>query len=207
MGIARLEILESEREHDRLATMAADVRAGLGTAPRSIPPKYFYDDDGSRLFDAICDLDEYYLTRAERALLDRYAADIVACIGPPDATALVEIGSGLARKTGVLVRALCARAGSTRYVPFDISPEAIAVSAQSLLPEHPGLSGAGRRRRLRARPAAHRARRAALRRAAALRLPREHHRQPRRARGARVPARHLAPDDGRGIGSSSASTS
>ena len=143
MGIARLEILENERDHDRLATMAADVRAGLEKAPRSIPPKYFYDEVGCRLFDAICDLDEYYLTRAERSLLERYAPAIIACIGPPDATALVEIGSGLARKTGILVRALCARGGSPRYVPFDIAPEAIALSASSLLPEHPSLSVRG----------------------------------------------------------------
>ena len=80
MGIARLEILENTREHDRLATMAADVRAGLGNGARCISPKYFYDDVGSHLFDAICELDEYYLTRAERALLERHAPAIIASI-------------------------------------------------------------------------------------------------------------------------------
>jgi L-histidine N-alpha-methyltransferase len=143
VGIARLEILENEREHDRLATMAADVRAGLGQGSRSIPPKYFYDEVGSRLFDAICDLDEYYLTRAERALLELHAPAIVASVGPASATALVEIGSGLARKTGILVRALCARGGSPSYVPFDIAPTAITMSARSLLPEYPSLSVRG----------------------------------------------------------------
>jgi L-histidine N-alpha-methyltransferase len=116
--------------------MAREVRAGLAHAPRSIPPKYFYDEEGSRLFDAICDLPEYYLTRAERTLLERHADDIVARSG---ATALVEIGSGMARKTGLLVRALCARARSPRYVPFDIAPAAIEASARVLLAEHPEL--------------------------------------------------------------------
>jgi L-histidine N-alpha-methyltransferase len=143
VGIARLEILENDREDDRLAVMAADVRAGLGNGGRAISPKYFYDDEGCRLFDAICELDEYYLTRAERSLLERHAPAIVASIGPPQATALVEIGSGLARKTGILVRALCARGGSPSYVPFDIAPSAIAMSAESLLPEHPTLSVRG----------------------------------------------------------------
>ncbi|HEY3818226.1 MAG TPA: L-histidine N(alpha)-methyltransferase [Polyangiaceae bacterium] len=143
VGIARLEILENARAHDRLATMAAEVRAGLGNGARRIPPKYFYDDAGCRLFDAICDLDEYYLTRTERALLERHARAIVSSIGPPNATALVEIGSGLARKTGILVGALCARGGSPSYVPFDIAPSAIELSAESLLPEHPSLSVRG----------------------------------------------------------------
>jgi L-histidine N-alpha-methyltransferase len=119
--------------------MAADVRAGLGRGARSIPPKYFYDDEGSRLFDAICELDEYYLTRAERALLEVHAPAIVARMGPPRPAALVEIGSGMARKTGILVRALCADGGSPSYVPFDIAPAAIAMSAKSLLPEYPSL--------------------------------------------------------------------
>jgi L-histidine N-alpha-methyltransferase len=120
--------------------MAGEVRAGLRRVPRSIPPKYFYDDEGSRLFDAICGLPEYYLTRAERGLLERHAARIVDRVGPDGAKALVEIGSGMARKTGLLVRAMCARGGSPRYVPFDIAPTAIAASARSMLPDHPTLS-------------------------------------------------------------------
>jgi L-histidine N-alpha-methyltransferase len=108
----------------------------LARSPRSIPPKYFYDDQGSRLFDAICELPEYYLTRAERALLERHADGIVE---HARATALVEIGSGMARKTGLLVRSLCARAASPRYVPFDIAPAAIEASARALIAEHPRL--------------------------------------------------------------------
>ena len=141
--------------------MAADVRAGLGTAPRSIPPKYFYDARGVAPLRR--DL------RSRRVLPDAGRArrcstgtppDIVACIGPPDATALVEIGSGLARKTGVLVRALCARAGSTRSTCRSTSRRRPSPSRRSRCsPEHPSLSRAGRGRRLRARPAANRARR------------------------------------------------
>jgi L-histidine N-alpha-methyltransferase len=140
VGIVRLEILENEREHDRLAAMAVDVRSGLGNAPRSLPPKYFYDDEGSRLFDAICDLPEYYLTRAEHELLDRHATAIVGRLAPHEAPALVELGSGMARKTGLLIRALYARGGSPRYVPFDIAPAALAASASLLLREYPNLS-------------------------------------------------------------------
>lgn len=120
--------------------MAREVRDGLRRVPRSILPKYFYDDLGSRLFDAICELPEYYLTRAERGLLEQYAPRIVAGFGPHGPAALVEIGSGMARKTGLLVRAMCARGGSPRYVPFDIAPTAIAASAQCILPEYPSLS-------------------------------------------------------------------
>jgi L-histidine N-alpha-methyltransferase len=135
-----LSILESDRDRDRLSTMAREVREGLNRTPRSIPPKYFYDDVGSRLFDAICGLPEYYLTRAERALLEQYAPRIVDGFGGKGPAVLVEIGSGMARKTGLIVRAMCARGGSPRYVPFDIAPEAIAASARSMLPEYPGLS-------------------------------------------------------------------
>ena len=120
--------------------MAREVRAGLARAPRSIPPKYFYDARGSRLFDAICDLPEYYLTRAEASLLERHAGPIVSGMG---ATALVEIGSGMARKTALLIEALCARTAAPRYVPFDIASEPIEASARALLARYPRLSVCG----------------------------------------------------------------
>jgi L-histidine Nalpha-methyltransferase len=120
--------------------MRREVRAGLVRAPRSIPPKYFYDERGSHLFDAICDLPEYYLTRAEASLLARHGAEIVA---RTEANVLVEIGSGMARKTGPLIEALCARTASPRYVPFDIAPEPIEASARVLLARYPQLSVCG----------------------------------------------------------------
>ncbi len=116
--------------------MAREVGVGLSTHPRSISPKYFYDAAGSRLFDAICDLPEYYPTRCERALLEQYADRIV---GRSEAQSLIEIGSGMARKTGLLAKALCARHASPVYVPFDIAPEAIDASARSMLEAYPTL--------------------------------------------------------------------
>jgi L-histidine N-alpha-methyltransferase len=137
---ARFEVKMAGGVTDRDGTMAREVRAGLACPQRSIPPKYFYDARGSRLFDAICDLPEYYLTRAEASLLDRYADDIVSGVG---ATALVEIGSGMARKIGPLVQALCARTAEARYVPFDIAAEPIEASARTLLARYPRLRVCG----------------------------------------------------------------
>jgi L-histidine N-alpha-methyltransferase len=116
--------------------MAREVRAGLLSSPRSIPPKYFYDERGSQLFDAICDLPEYYLTRAERELLVIHAEGVVR---RTRATALVELGSGMARKTGLLVRALCTTTPSPLYVPFDIARSTIDASARALKAECPAL--------------------------------------------------------------------
>ncbi|MDP9036367.1 MAG: L-histidine N(alpha)-methyltransferase [Myxococcota bacterium] len=140
MGAARLELIESGGRRAHRDTMARDVRAGLARPPRSIPPKYFYDAEGSRLFDAICDLPEYYLTRAERALLAAHSDSIVESSG---ATALVEIGSGMARKTGLLVAALCSRYPAPRYIPFDISRAAIEASAHALLSANPSVRVCG----------------------------------------------------------------
>ena len=137
---ARFDMRVSVRRDDPRAAMGREVRAGLGHFPRSIPPKYFYDGRGSQLFDAICDLPEYYLTRAEAALLARHARGILATT---QATALVEIGSGMARKTGLLIDALCARVAAPRYVPFDIAREPIEASARALMARYPRLDVCG----------------------------------------------------------------
>jgi L-histidine N-alpha-methyltransferase len=81
----------------RVATFAEDVRTGLGSRPLSLSPKYFYDDLGSALFEAITRLPEYYLTRIERDLLATYGGDIVASLDEP--LELIELGSGSAVKT------------------------------------------------------------------------------------------------------------
>jgi L-histidine N-alpha-methyltransferase len=136
---ARFELVRGRRSSDgrsAILAMAREVRAGLSRPPRSISPKYFYDAEGSRLFDAICDLPEYYVTRSERALLEEHADSIVGLAG---ARALVEIGSGMARKTALLTKALCDRNASPIYIPFDIAPEAIDESARVLLDSHPRL--------------------------------------------------------------------
>jgi L-histidine Nalpha-methyltransferase len=137
---ARFDLVRGRRPADPRSTMIREVGVGLSTPPRSIPPKYFYDAAGSRLFDEICELPEYYLTRSERGLLEQYADRIVERTG---ARSLVELGSGMARKTGHLARALCARYPAPVYVPFDIAPEAIDASARSLLAAHPTLRVCG----------------------------------------------------------------
>jgi L-histidine N-alpha-methyltransferase len=138
--MGRFEMRRAERPGDRIATMRRELHAGLARPPRSIPPKYFYDQEGSRLFDAICRLPEYYLTRAEYALLEQHAGAVVERVRPE---ALVEIGSGMAHKTGLLITAMCARAAAPLYAALDIDPEAIEASARSLLKAFPHLSVRG----------------------------------------------------------------
>lgn len=132
----RLEILTVE-PHAAPATFADDVRDGLGRAQKALPPKYFYDDLGSKLFEAICLLPEYYLTRAEREILETYAHEIVARV--PGPVELVEFGSGSAEKTRVLVAALLERQPELRYVPVDISVAALESSAHAMLDLFPGV--------------------------------------------------------------------
>lgn len=120
------------------STFAADVRAGL-TAPRKhLPPKYFYDALGSRLFDAICLLPEYYLTRAENEILTARADEMVAAAGAPPLT-LLELGSGSAAKTRRVIEAILRRQPRLLYVPVDISATALESSAHALLQDYPPL--------------------------------------------------------------------
>src|ERR1700759_3486563 len=116
---------------------AADVRAGLSASPKSLPPKYFYDDLGSKLFEAICRLPEYYLTRAESDILSRHAEAIVEAIDGP--ARLIELGSGSAEKTRYLIDALFQRQPELRYVPVDISDESLEASSLELLKIYPDL--------------------------------------------------------------------
>ena len=97
---------------------AHDLLRALATRPRSVSPKWFYDQEGSRLFDAICELPEYYPTRTETAILREYAADIARLAGP--GCVLVEYGSGSSVKTRLLLDAMPELDG---YVPIDISRE------------------------------------------------------------------------------------
>jgi dimethylhistidine N-methyltransferase len=113
---------------------ARDVLAGLAKAQKAIPPKYFYDAEGSRLFEAITELAEYYPTRAELALLRRSASEIAAAI-PPGA-ALVEFGSGASTKTRLLLDA-APQVGV--YVPIDISQSALDEAAAAIRRDYPSL--------------------------------------------------------------------
>ncbi len=118
-----------------VSPFAADVLAGLSTTPRAIPPKWLYDAEGSRLFDAITRLGAYYPTETERAILRDHAAEMAAAIGP--GAALVEYGSGSSDKTRVLLDALGDQIAA--YVPVDISPTALDDAAAALRAEYPRL--------------------------------------------------------------------
>ncbi len=114
---------------------AAELVAGLSRQPRAIAPKWFYDEAGSRLFERICELPEYYPTRTELALLDHCAADIAQCLGRH--AEIVEFGAGAARKVRILLDALEA---PLRYVPVDISGDHLLDAAQGLRAAVPGLA-------------------------------------------------------------------
>ena len=109
--------------------LAADVRAGLGAAPKELPPKWFYDDRGSELFDAITRLPEYYPTRAERAVLAARAAEIAA---ETRADTLVELGSGTSDKTRLLLDALGEAGTLRRFAPFDVSEATLRGAATAI---------------------------------------------------------------------------
>jgi L-histidine Nalpha-methyltransferase len=118
------------------AGMAEDVREGLSCPFKELPPKYFYDERGSELFERITELDEYYPTRAERSILDARAAEIVAAAEP---TTLIELGSGAAAKTRCLLDAMEDAGTLETYVPVDISEEITRRVADELVAEYEGL--------------------------------------------------------------------
>jgi L-histidine Nalpha-methyltransferase len=113
---------------------AADVVGGLMATPKRVPPKYFYDEAGSQLFDRITDLPEYYPTRCEMRILQAHAAEIAKLI--PEGAALVEFGSGSNRKARVLLKAAPPLAC---YVPVDICGEMVEQEAAELRPDFPQL--------------------------------------------------------------------
>ena len=109
---------------------AADVRRGLGgPGPKTLPSKYLYDERGSALFEAITELPEYGLTRAEERILARHAGELPDLLGP--APAIAELGSGSGRKTRLILEAF-ARRHPTSYFPIEISRSALAASAITL---------------------------------------------------------------------------
>jgi L-histidine N-alpha-methyltransferase len=113
--------------------LAADVRAGLSASPKELPPKWFYDDAGSVLFDEITRLPEYYPTRAERSILDARAGEIATMTG---ADTLVELGSGTSEKTRLLLSALADAGTLTRFVPFDVSEQTLRDAATAIADEY-----------------------------------------------------------------------
>ncbi|MCV7319233.1 L-histidine N(alpha)-methyltransferase [Mycolicibacterium confluentis] len=113
-----------------------DVRDGVTTTPKSLPPKWFYDAEGSALFDQITRLPEYYPTRAEAAILAERAGEIAEASG---ADTLVELGSGTSEKTRRLLDALRAQGTLRRFVPFDVDASVLAQAGAELQRDYPGL--------------------------------------------------------------------
>jgi len=116
---------------------ASDVRTGLSAKVKALSPKYFYDELGSRLFEAICWLPEYYLTRAEGEILRTTADEIVSSVD--GSVRLLELGSGSAEKTRYLIEALLARQPELHYLPVDISDSSLELASQRLLRLYPRL--------------------------------------------------------------------
>jgi L-histidine N-alpha-methyltransferase len=114
-----------------------DVRAGLTATPKSIPPRWFYDALGSSLFDAICFLPEYYVMRAEAEVLTAHRNEIVDAFG--DHVRVIELGSGAARKTRILLDALTERQPSLEYVPVDVDAAMLERSGRDLLNDYEQL--------------------------------------------------------------------
>lgn len=119
-------------------TMAEDVRAGLTASPKTLPPKYFYDAIGSALFDVITLLPEYYPTRAEAEILENFADEIVAAV--EGEKILLELGSGSATKTRVLIEAVLKTQNELLFIPNDISPTVLEESSRVLLQMYENLS-------------------------------------------------------------------
>ena len=117
-------------------SLRADARAGLTATPKVLPPKWFYDERGSELFDKITLLDEYYPTRAERSILRAVAGEIAA---QTRARTLAELGSGSADKTRLLLDALRAAGSLRSYVQVDVSEAALVAASPGLLASYPGL--------------------------------------------------------------------
>lgn len=133
-------IIENLIEDDIDEKFAADVRQGLSSQPKQLPPKYFYDALGSKLFEAICLLPEYYLTRAEDEIFSTFAYDIVERAADfafshnlSTPSTLIELGSGSAHKTRSIIEALLEHRTHLEFIPIDISSSALEESSLAMV--------------------------------------------------------------------------
>lgn len=129
----RFDIYRSE---EWTSVFAADVLGGLSRRPMSLPPKYFYDERGSELFEQITGLEEYYPTRVERSILAESGQRIAELT---EASDLIELGSGSSNKTELLLGPLRDVGSLERYVPIDVSESAVRGAAVRLVSDYPGL--------------------------------------------------------------------
>jgi L-histidine N-alpha-methyltransferase len=135
-GPPNVEIEVHLSESDDLRSMGREVREGLTSTPKRLPSKYFYDERGSALFEKITELPEYYLTRAEQALLEASAGAVARLTGLEE---LVELGSGSAKKTRVLIDAGLAEGSLRRFLPVEVSVETAERTARAMAESYPGL--------------------------------------------------------------------
>jgi L-histidine N-alpha-methyltransferase len=122
--------------HRSREQMVRDVREGLTSTPKQLSPKYFYDERGSELFEEITQLPEYYLTRAERSLLELKIPEIVASVRP---CSLVELGAGSATKTRIILDAMRESGCAECYVPIDVSRDFLEATAAQLEADYPDV--------------------------------------------------------------------
>jgi L-histidine N-alpha-methyltransferase len=133
--------LDHHRSGDAVtAELRADVVAGLTAEQKWLPPKWFYDAEGSELFEKITQLPEYYPTRSEREVLAAHAGDVAQL---SDAHTLVELGSGSSEKTRLLLDALTGHGTLEAFVPLDVSESALAEAAEAISKDYPGLAVRG----------------------------------------------------------------
>ncbi len=133
---ARVKVEVHLDPQDLRRALRFEARAGLTGTPKELSPKWFYDERGSRLFEQITHLPEYYPTRREREILQAHAADIAQ---PGRADTLVELGSGVAEKTRLLLTAMQEEGSLLRYVPFDVDEATLRASARRIAREYPEL--------------------------------------------------------------------
>lgn len=125
-----VSIVRQKDLQDPKLAFARDVFTGLAQSPKRLSSVYFYDEEGSILFEKICALEEYYLTRKETEILETSASQIMSSLAP--GSHLIELGSGSSTKTRILLEAALEQFGPTRYSPIDISEEILTRTAEEL---------------------------------------------------------------------------
>lgn len=131
-----IRIIDRSRATDARAELGRDVAEGFSRTPKELSPKYFYDETGSKLFEEITTLPEYYQTRTERVLLERIAPELARSFNFRE---MIEFGSGSSAKTRVLLDALTREGALERYIPIDVSRDFLVETAERLSEEYRGL--------------------------------------------------------------------
>lgn len=139
MSIAASPLAQTGVQESVVAHVARAARRGLACHPKRLPPWLFYDEEGSRLFEAITELDEYYLTRTERGILAEHGEEMMAAAAGGKRLRIVELGAGSAEKTRLLLRAAVERQRSVIYEPIDVSGSALEMARERIEREIAGV--------------------------------------------------------------------